>query len=47
MFVCCNGLKTNRVGRSVKICIFFDYFFVQKCVYAFFVDWQLRGWKKL
>ena len=32
LFVSCNGLKRNRVGRLVKK-IFLHYFFGQKCVF--------------
>ena len=32
LFVSCNGLKKNRVGRSVKD-FFLHYFFGQKCVF--------------
>ena len=32
LFVSCSGLKKNRVGRSVKKKILFD-FFGQKCVF--------------
>ena len=32
LFVSCNGLKKNRVGRSA-IFFFLHYFFGQKCVF--------------
>ena len=41
LFVSCNGLKKNRVGRSVKI-----FFFGQKCV--FYACFMLIGsWEKI
>ena len=33
LFVSCNGLKKNRVGRSVKMCVL--------CMY--YVDWEFGG----
>ena len=45
--VSCNGLKKNRVGRSVKKNIF-ALFFCQKCVSCmFYVDWGLGGRKNI
>ena len=48
LFVFCNGLRKNRVGRS-EINIFFALFFWSKmCVLCmFYVYWELEGWKKL
>ena len=48
LFVSCNGLKKNRVGRSVKL-IFFALFFWSKLwvLCMFYVDWELGGQKKL
>ena len=43
LFVSCNGLKENRVGRSVKKIILHN-FFGQKCVfYACFT--LIRSWE--
>ena len=34
LFVSCDGLKKNRVGRLVKIVVvFLHYFFGQRCVF--------------
>ena len=43
MFVSCNSLEKNRVGRLVKKKIW-----SKMCVLCmFYVDWELGGWKKL
>ena len=48
LFVSCNDLKKNRVGRSVKNIFFALFFWSKMCVLCmFYVDWELRGLKKL
>ena len=48
LFVSCNGLKRNRVGRSVKIYFFALLFWSKMSVLCmFYVDWELGGRKKL
>ena len=45
LFVSCNGLKKNRVGRSG---IFFKSFWSEMCVLCmFYIDSELGGQKKL
>ena len=47
LFVSCNGMKKNRLGRSVIF--FFALFFWSKmcALCSFYVHWELGGWKKL
>ena len=48
LFVSRNGLKTNRVGRSLNL-FFFALFFWSKLwvLCMFYVDWEFGGQKKL
>ena len=47
LFVSCNGLKKNRIGRSVKKLFFALFFWSKMCVLCmFYVDWELGGRKK-
>ena len=48
LFVSCNGLEKNRLGRPVTKKNL-HYFFGQKCecLCMIYIDWELEGQKKL
>ena len=49
LFVSCNSLKRNRVGRSVKnLFLHYSFFLSKMCILCMvYVDWYLGGRKKL